>query len=89
MRLIDEDNNLRTRPMRLLVLGLSRTGTSSIGAALKMLGYKTFHMTEVCSEYFQPRHESDFFKDAGPAKEVLPLLERGLECQVSWSRRAI
>ncbi|KAJ9667466.1 hypothetical protein H2201_002335 [Coniosporium apollinis] len=45
-RLIDRDTSTRTKPMRLLVLGLCRTGTSSMYAALEQLGYTPHHMKE-------------------------------------------
>lgn len=47
MRLIDRDKGTRTRPMRLLVLGISRTGTSSLCIALEKLRYNTSHMNEL------------------------------------------
>lgn len=40
----------RTRPMRILVLGCSRTGTSSLRLALSQLGYRTFHMHDMISK---------------------------------------
>ena len=38
-RLIDSHPGIRTRPMQVLVLGASRTGTMSILTALEQLGY--------------------------------------------------
>ncbi|KAJ4288972.1 hypothetical protein N0V90_011314 [Kalmusia sp. IMI 367209] len=49
-RLIDRDQRVREKPMRVLVLGLCRTGTSSIRDALQKLGYTTHHMTAVIDE---------------------------------------
>ena len=43
-RLIDRDQRVRSKPMRILVLGLCRTGTSSICIALEKLGYTPHHM---------------------------------------------
>lgn len=43
-RLIDSHPGKRTIPMRVLVLGMSRTGTMSIFTALERLGYKPYHM---------------------------------------------
>ncbi|EZF34679.1 hypothetical protein H101_01784 [Trichophyton interdigitale H6] len=37
----------RPKPMRLLVLGLPRTGTTSICAALEVLGFNPYHYNEV------------------------------------------
>lgn len=45
-RLIDAHPGTRTRPMRLLCLGASRTGTMSIYSALNTLGFKVYHMKE-------------------------------------------
>lgn len=48
---MDDTKDLtRKRPMRLLVLGCSRTGTSSLRLALSQLGYHTFHMHEMISK---------------------------------------
>ncbi|KAK5955138.1 hypothetical protein OHC33_003817 [Knufia fluminis] len=44
MRKIDAVKAERSKPMRVLVLGISRTGTSSICQALSRFGYRTFHM---------------------------------------------
>lgn len=44
-RLIDSHPGVRTRPMKLLVLGASRTGTMSILIALEHLSYKPYHMS--------------------------------------------
>ncbi|KAF2789360.1 hypothetical protein K505DRAFT_253516 [Melanomma pulvis-pyrius CBS 109.77] len=46
-RLIDADERVRTKPMRILVLGMCRTGTTSISTALRKLGYTPHHMREV------------------------------------------
>lgn len=45
-RLIDSHPGTRTKPMRLLCLGASRTGTMSIYTALHKLGFKVYHMNE-------------------------------------------
>jgi hypothetical protein len=37
----------REKPMQVMVLGLSRTGTMSTWAALRQLGYKPYHCMEV------------------------------------------
>lgn len=37
----------RTTPMKVLCLGLSRTGTDSVRTALNILGYKAYHMYDV------------------------------------------
>jgi hypothetical protein len=46
-RLIDSDARMRTKPMRVLVLGMCRTGTTSISIALRKLGYTPHQMREV------------------------------------------
>lgn len=46
-RLIDQLDRPRKKPMRVLVLGVSRTGTSSIMQALQTLGYTPFHMMQI------------------------------------------
>jgi hypothetical protein len=43
-RLIDAQQRERKTPMRVIVLGLSRTGTASICAALRKLGYNPYQM---------------------------------------------
>lgn len=43
-RLIDSHPGKRTRPMRVLCLGMSRTGSMSLYTALQKLGYKPYHM---------------------------------------------
>jgi hypothetical protein len=45
-RLIDSHPGVRTRPMQVLILGASRTGTVSIMAALEQLGYNPYHMAK-------------------------------------------
>jgi len=45
-RLIDAHPGVRTRPMQVLVLGASRTGTMSIMTALEQLGYNPYHMAK-------------------------------------------
>jgi hypothetical protein len=46
-RLIDKNERTRKKPMRVLVLGMCRTGTTSISAALRKLGYTPHQMREV------------------------------------------
>lgn len=45
-RLIDSHPGTRTLPMRVLVLGMSRTGTMSIFTALEKLNYHPYHMAK-------------------------------------------
>lgn len=45
-RLIDSHPGVRSRPMQVLVLGASRTGTMSILTALEQLGYNPYHMAK-------------------------------------------
>jgi hypothetical protein len=46
-RLIDATTRTRKKPMRILVLGMCRTGTTSISTALRKLGYTPHQMREV------------------------------------------
>jgi hypothetical protein len=46
-RLIDRDTRLRKKPMRILVLGMCRTGTTSLSTALRKLGYTPHQMRAV------------------------------------------
>jgi len=46
-RLIDQDERTRKKPMRILVLGMCRTGTTSISTALRKLGYTPHQMRDV------------------------------------------
>jgi len=46
-RLIDQDERTRSKPMRILVLGMCRTGTASLSLALRKLGYSPYQMREV------------------------------------------
>jgi hypothetical protein len=46
-RLIDKDERTRKKPMRILVLGMCRTGTTTISVALRTLGYTPHQMREV------------------------------------------
>lgn len=48
-RLIDNHPGRRTKPMRVLCLGQSRTGTMAIFTALKQLGYTPYHMSVAVS----------------------------------------
>jgi hypothetical protein len=44
---VDPHNRTRKVPMRVLCLGMPRTGTASMWTALQMLGYnKCYHMVE-------------------------------------------
>lgn len=45
-RLIESHPGTRTKPMRVLCLGASRTGTMSIYTALHKLGFRVYHMNE-------------------------------------------
>ncbi|KAL6708101.1 hypothetical protein ACN47E_003535 [Coniothyrium glycines] len=47
LRAIDRDERTRKRPMRILVLGMCRTGTTSLSAALRKLGYTPHQMRDV------------------------------------------
>jgi hypothetical protein len=49
-RLIDRDERTRKKPMRILVLGMCRTGTSSIAVALRKLGYTAHQMRDVVTK---------------------------------------
>ncbi|GME48377.1 nad dependent epimerase [Neofusicoccum parvum] len=46
-RLIDKEPNLRTKPMQVVCLGMSRTGTLGLYWSLNLLGYRTYHMVEI------------------------------------------
>lgn len=43
-RLIDSYPGTRNKPMRVLCLGMSRTGTMSLFTALQKLGYKPYRL---------------------------------------------
>ncbi|KAE8377164.1 hypothetical protein BDV26DRAFT_264300 [Aspergillus bertholletiae] len=45
-RRIDKEPNRRVKPMRILCLGLTRTGTNSLALALQKLGYTPYHGSE-------------------------------------------
>ncbi|KAJ7457728.1 P-loop containing nucleoside triphosphate hydrolase protein [Mycena latifolia] len=65
MELIDRRGALRTVPMKVLVLGFFRTGTSSMQVALETLGYKdTHHMVTVAANPL----EADMWNEAINAK---------------------
>jgi hypothetical protein len=49
-RLIDKDERSRQKPMRILVLGMPRTGTSSLCLALRKMGYTPHQMRDVLSK---------------------------------------
>ena len=65
MRKIDQIQTLRSKLMRLLVLGISRTGTSSLCLALDKFNYKIFHMTE---NFKNPTHFFPLWDEAIRAK---------------------
>ncbi len=65
MRQIDHLKTERSKPMRLLILGISRTGTSSLCIALNKFGYKTFHMHECLA---RPNHFFPLWTEAIRAK---------------------
>ncbi|KAF2028302.1 hypothetical protein EK21DRAFT_101906 [Setomelanomma holmii] len=46
-RLIDANTHARKKPMRILVLGMCRTGTTTMSIALRKLGYTPHQMREV------------------------------------------
>jgi hypothetical protein len=46
-RLIDQETRERKKPMRILVLGMCRTGTTSLSTALRKLGYTPHQMRSV------------------------------------------
>ncbi|CAO2653432.1 Nn.00g028430.m01.CDS01 [Neocucurbitaria sp. VM-36] len=46
-RLIDRDERTRKKSMDILVLGMCRTGTTSVSVALRKLGYTPYQMREV------------------------------------------
>ncbi len=64
-RAIDRDQSIKTKPMKVLCLGVSRTGTSSLCAGLAKMGYKTFHMNENLA---QPRRFFPLWEEAVDAK---------------------
>lgn len=64
-RAIDRDQSVKTKPMRVLCLGASRTGTSSLCEGLATMGYKTFHMNEHVK---QPRRFFPLWEEAIDAK---------------------
>jgi len=49
-RLIDRDERTRKKPMRILVLGMCRTGTTTIAVALRKLGYTSHQMRDVLAK---------------------------------------
>ncbi|KAF2120106.1 P-loop containing nucleoside triphosphate hydrolase protein [Lophiotrema nucula] len=56
----------RVKPMEVLALGFSRTGTMSLKRALEQLGYSVYHMEE-CATRWQEKHVS-LFEEATKAK---------------------
>lgn len=59
-RLIDREERVRQKPMRVLVLGMCRTGTSAVSMALRKLGYTPHQMREV----LQNAKELDLWQEA-------------------------
>lgn len=64
-RLIDSHPGTRTIPMKVLVLGLSRTGTMSIFAGLEQLGFNVYHMVKAIQS---PKTNLDLWREAIDAK---------------------
>ncbi|CEI62667.1 hypothetical protein FVEN_g5195 [Fusarium venenatum] len=64
-RLIDSYPVTRTKPMRVLCLGQSRTGTSTLFAALKQLGYTPYYMSIAIGS---PRTNFRLWREALDAK---------------------
>ncbi|GAB7362411.1 hypothetical protein MBLNU230_g2734t1 [Neophaeotheca triangularis] len=64
-RLIDSHPGTRTVPMRVLCLGLSRTGTMTLFTALQQLGYKPYHMAVAISS---PKTNFEAWSEALRAK---------------------
>lgn len=64
-RLIDSHPGKRTKPMRLLCLGMSRTGTMSMFTAMQKLGYKPYHMAVAIGS---PKSNLNLWNEALKAK---------------------
>ncbi|KAF7186310.1 hypothetical protein HII31_12385 [Pseudocercospora fuligena] len=64
-RLIDNHPGQRTIPMKVLVLGASRTGTMSIFAALEKLGYQPYHLAKALQA---PKSNLDVWREGLDAK---------------------
>ncbi|KAF5537856.1 hypothetical protein FMEXI_9678 [Fusarium mexicanum] len=64
-RLIDSYPVTRTKPMRVLCLGQSRTGTMALFMALKQLGYTPYHMSR---SLISPKTNLDLWREALDAK---------------------
>ncbi|KAF4556677.1 Hypothetical protein D9617_1g085560 [Elsinoe fawcettii] len=64
-RLIDSHPGTRTKPMRVLCLGQSRTGTMAIFTALQQLGYTPYHMAVAIGS---PRTSLGLWREALNAK---------------------
>ena len=85
---IDPRTRTRKVPMRVLCLGMPRTGTASMWTALQMLGYnKTYHMIETWNnppdnKMWQEAVDAEFFGKGKPfGKEQWDQLLG--DCQVS------
>ncbi|KAM0717984.1 hypothetical protein Q7P37_006316 [Cladosporium fusiforme] len=80
----------RQKPMKILALGLSRTGTLSLWAALNQLGYSTYHGFEACFD--NANGSLDFWNAAIKAKiDGSPALPKKPEDfdQVLWRYDAL
>lgn len=64
-RLIDNHPGKRIIPMRVLMLGMSRTGTMSIFTALEQLGYRPYHMSKAIQA---PKSNLDVWREGLNAK---------------------
>ena len=75
-RLIDRDERTRQKPMRVLVLGMCRTGTTSIAIALRKLGYT-----------FLPNHPNLHYGKK-PSTSLCYHLKTGLKTNGRWNPTA-
>ena len=69
--MIDPSQRVRTMPMQVLSLGMVRTGTASMHAALTHLGYETYHGFRAFAdlrdyELWNPAYETKFFNKPSP-----------------------
>lgn len=64
-RLIDSHPGKRTVPMKVLLLGMSRTGTMSLFTGLEQLGFKPYHMSKAIQS---PRSNLDVWREGIDAK---------------------
>lgn len=68
----DPRKRKRTTPMQVLALGMPRTGTASVHAALTMLGYETYHGFRASArtrdyELWNPAYETKFLNTPSEA----------------------